>query len=138
MTDAPVLVVEDDDDVRSLLLSQLERLGHRVVGAATGRAALALANDERPLVVLLDIGLPDVDGWYVLEQLRAAPVTADVPVVVVSVLDDDGRHAVVEGYVTKPFRAADIVAVIGQVLNPSTPGPTDDGREGNSEPSAGG
>jgi len=75
----PVLVVEDDDGLRTYLTTTLEEYGYRVIAAASGEEALAALGEEAPLLAVLDVGLPGMDGFAVAEQL--AP---DVPVIVVT------------------------------------------------------
>src|SRR5262249_16999005 len=70
-----ILVVEDNEDLRTSLCSLLTMLGHRVIGVADGRSALAIANRIKPRVVLVDIGLPGMDGYEVARQLRGAHPT---------------------------------------------------------------
>ena len=114
----PVLIVEDDDDIRGLLRHRLSRWPYEVAEAATGEAALEIARARRPVLVLLDIVLPGIDGWEVLRQLRADPDLAGVPVVVVSIVDDpgEGDRPSVQGYLQKPFHAAGVDQVVGELL----------------------
>src|SRR5262245_33469587 len=114
----PVLIVEDDADIRSLLRDRLARWPHEVVEAASGEAALEMAAARRPALVVLDIVLPGIDGWEVLHRLRNDPKLADVPVVVVSIVDDPGEEhrAAVQGYLQKPFRAATVNQVFDALL----------------------
>src|SRR3954470_6469992 len=83
--DAPrVLVMEDDPSVRSLLHTLLESEGYDVVTASDGLSGLVQASAQPPELVLLDIMMPDLGGLRVLQELRADPALADVPVVVVT------------------------------------------------------
>ncbi len=85
MTGAPlVLVVEDDPSVRGLLQTLLQAEGYAVTTAADGSAALERARSAPPALMLLDLVMPDLGGARVLEQLRADPLLAPVPVVVVT------------------------------------------------------
>lgn len=126
-----VLVVEDDSDIRHLLRRRIERLGHRVVEASTGEAALELARAHRPALVVLDILLPGIDGWEVLGQLRRDPVLGDVAVAVVSIVDDPGvgGRPPVQGYVLKPFRTAEIDDLVRRLIDADTNGGTTHGGE---------
>jgi len=85
---ADILVVDDNEDNRAVLERRLGRQGHRVTSASGGRAALQLAATQRFDLVLLDVLMPDLDGLAVLEQLKASPATRDVPVIMISALDD--------------------------------------------------
>jgi DNA-binding response OmpR family regulator len=114
--EAPVLVVEDDDDVRKLVMIRLERLGFPVRGAATGEAGLESAQAEPPQLLLLDIYLPGIDGWEVLRRLRENEQLARTPVLVISVRDPNGDPFEVDGYLVKPFRAAEIEAMVTRIM----------------------
>lgn len=117
-TQSTVLLVEDDSDIRSLLRRRIERLGHRVVEAATGEAALSVARLHQPVLVVLDIYLPGIDGWEVLRRLRADDEFRDIPVMVVSIVDDpeSDDHPPVQGYVLKPFRTAEIDELASRLI----------------------
>lgn len=84
---APVLVVEDDDGALRLFSLYLTGAGYGVIAARSGEEALQEAGRARPLAIILDILLPDTDGWKVLAALKASPATRTVPVVIASVLD---------------------------------------------------
>jgi two-component system response regulator PrrA len=115
---AHVLVVEDDPRIRTLLMRSLGERGHAVASAATGMQGLNLALETRPQLVVLDLGLPDVDGAQVLSMLRAV---SQVPVIVATARDDDPSlvaclDAGADDYVVKPYTAAQIEARIRAVL----------------------
>ncbi len=115
---AHVLVVEDDLRIRSLLMRSLGERGHAVASAATGMEGLNLALETRPQIVVLDLGLPDVDGAQVLSMLRAV---SDVPVIVATARDDDPSlvaclDAGADDYVVKPYTATQIEARVRAVL----------------------
>jgi DNA-binding response OmpR family regulator len=116
MTTRPVLVVEDDPDVRDLLTRRLQSLGHAVLAASSGEEALDLAGASPPSLVLLDIRLPGMDGWEVLRRLRSAAATADAAVLIVSVLDPPDEHPPVDGYLIKPFRITSIDRLVAGIL----------------------
>ena len=117
MNDAPplkstVLVVDDELQIRRLLRVCLEANGYRVVEAATGQEGIREAAQCRPDVVILDLGLPDLDGVTVLKRLRE---WSRVPVVVLSVRDrDEDKIAALDhgadDYVTKPFSTGELLA----------------------------
>jgi CheY-like chemotaxis protein len=83
---APILVVEDDSATRQLLSRELTRAGRRVVEAANGRLALEAVARERPAMVLLDLMMPEMDGFEFLDAFRRDPSGADIPVVVVTAM----------------------------------------------------
>lgn len=115
-----ILLVEDDADTARLLRKVLERAGHRVLVASTGADALDLAAVERPGLILLDVVLPDIDGMTVLRRLKADPDLAAIPVLVLSMLPDDGtgRRLGAVGYLAKPIDEAVLLERVGDVVNP--------------------
>jgi CheY-like chemotaxis protein len=107
-----ILVVEDDPAVAELVTQILERGGFRTEIARTGTEALAKARELRPTAITLDIMLPELDGWKVLERLKQDETTSPIPVVVVSVVDspDLGVALGALDYLVKPFHAADLLS----------------------------
>jgi CheY-like chemotaxis protein len=85
-----VLVVEDNPQAAELLARHLEGGGFRMVIAHSGTEALSMASELKPVAITLDILLPEIDGWEVLTRLKQAEATRDIPVVVVSVVDNPG------------------------------------------------
>ena len=124
-----ILVVEDDDAIRAAVRRGLTELGYAVATAATGMAGLEQVLRDRPQVVLLDLGLPDLDGITLIAMIRAA---SDVPIIVITAQDDDPTmvRALDEGaddYVVKPFGSEQVAARIRAVLRRG--GQTDSGPE---------
>jgi signal transduction histidine kinase/DNA-binding response OmpR family regulator len=116
-TNAPlplVLVVDDERPTRDLITRGLEKEGFRMIAAATGEEALRLARERKPDVISLDVLMPGMDGWTVLRSLKADPLTASIPVVMVSMLEDrDLGHALgAADYLTKPFDRQKLVAAL--------------------------
>ena len=107
-----VLVVEDDPAAAELLTRQLARAGFSTDVARTGQEALAKAKERRPAAITLDILLPDLDGWEVLTRLKRDPATSDIPVVVVSVVDNPelGVALGAVDYFVKPVPAKDLIS----------------------------
>jgi signal transduction histidine kinase/CheY-like chemotaxis protein len=99
-----ILVIDDDSAVRDLMSRFLTRLGFRVVAAASGEEGLRLAKRINPLVVTLDVIMPDCDGWAVLNKLKADPELADIPVIMVTVVDNEsmGFELGASHYLIKP------------------------------------
>ena len=128
MSDTPekmttVLVIEDEVQMRRLLRVCLERNGYEVAEAATGEEGLAEAIRIQPKVVLLDLGLPDIDGMIVLKRLRE---WSQAPVLMVSVREreDDKITALDNGandYITKPFSTGELLARLRVVLRHAQP-----------------
>jgi two-component system KDP operon response regulator KdpE len=115
---AELLVVEDDERIRSALIRALRERGHAVSSAGTALAGLRQAVEERPDLVVLDLGLPDLDGHELLRMLRAVSA---VPVIVATARDDDDSvvralNSGADDYVLKPFRADQLEARIRAVL----------------------
>jgi two-component system KDP operon response regulator KdpE len=113
-----VLVVEDDASIRAGLKRSLVEMGYDVRTAATGLGGLSTIVDEKPDVVLLDLGLPDIDGVDLLRMLRAV---STVPVVVVTARDDEAEiiqtlDAGADDYVVKPFSTRQLEARLRAVL----------------------
>ncbi len=109
-----VLVVDDDPQIRSLLRQEFEEAGHAVVEAADGREALAAVAEARPDLVVLDVMMPELTGFDVAAVLKGDPATARVPIVILSVVQDEERGARlgVERYFTKPV---DVRALVDEV-----------------------
>lgn len=115
---ARVVLVEDDDAIRGSLTRALTAAGHAVTAVGSGLDGISVATREQPDVVLLDLGLPDLDGRDVLAMVRSV---SDVPVIVVSARDDDPSvvrllDAGADDYVVKPFTASHLDARIRAVL----------------------
>ena len=115
---ASVLVIEDDEAIRSVLARQLTDAGHAVRAEVSASSALTAVVDWRPEVIVLDLGLPDIDGREVLRMIRAV---SDVPVIIATARDDEAEMIAVldagaDDYVVKPYRSAQIEARIRAVL----------------------
>jgi signal transduction histidine kinase/DNA-binding response OmpR family regulator len=106
-----VIVVEDDPVAAELLTRQIERAGFRTEIARTGAEVVTMAKEHKPAAITLDILLPDVDGWEVLTRLKQDQVTSDIPVVVVSVVDNPelGSALGALDYFVKPVDAKELV-----------------------------
>jgi CheY-like chemotaxis protein len=99
-----VLIVEDSDECQYLWQRYLSTIACRVVSTLCGLEALDLIRCERPTVVVLDVMLPDVDGWQVLRRIKRDRATQDIPVVMCSALDerDFGFYLGADDYLCKP------------------------------------
>jgi DNA-binding response OmpR family regulator len=112
MKRARVLVVDDDSDIRRLVRELLERAGYEVVDAANGREGLRTLYSASPDLVLLDVSMPELDGWQTLERIRDV---SDVPVVMLTARAAElekvrGLKAGADDYVTKPFGRQELLA----------------------------
>jgi DNA-binding response OmpR family regulator len=121
-----ILAIEDDPAIRDALESGLSERGHTVQTAATGVAGLEAVLGDRPDLVLLDLGLPDVDGLTVIGMIRAASA---VPIIVITAVDDDptmvrALDAGADDYVVKPFRLDQVTARIRAVMRRTRRGAT--------------
>jgi DNA-binding response OmpR family regulator len=130
MQGARILVVDDDGDVRGLVRELLERAGASVREAADGREALRVLYDVRPEVIVLDVTMPELDGWQTLERIR--DLTA-VPVLMLTARDTElekvrGLKEGADDYVTKPFGRQELLARVEALLRRSA-GRTDWGPE---------
>ncbi len=115
---AQLLLIEDDERVRTALLRSLRDLGHQVASAPDAMTGLRAAVDHRPDLVVLDLGLPDLDGGEMLRMLRGV---SEVPVIVATARDDENEIVRILGvgaddYVVKPFTARQLDARIQAVL----------------------
>jgi PAS domain S-box-containing protein len=113
-----ILVVEDEPDIAELIRYHLEGNGYRVTTAARGEEALAKAHQEKPDLITLDILLPDIDGFKVLQRLKSDEETADIPVVILSIVPDreDGFRLGAVDYMTKPVDEGRLLSAVGAIL----------------------
>ncbi len=117
-----ILCIEDEPEMIDLIRLILERKGFEVLGAVGGQEGLEVVRNEKPDLVLLDLMMPDVDGWEVYRQMKADAELQHIPVVVVTAKAQSidkvlGLHiAKVDDYVTKPFGPSDLVESVERVL----------------------
>ncbi|MGH7539886.1 MAG: response regulator [Gemmatimonadota bacterium] len=115
-----VLVVDDEPDVLLLCRLNLQQHGHDVVEASDGRAALRLAREERPDVIVLDLMMPGMTGFEVLEELRSDDRTAQVPVLVLTAKSlradrDRSRQLGAAAFLTKPFIPSELCDLVASL-----------------------
>jgi DNA-binding response OmpR family regulator len=127
-----VVVVDDDRASHDLMTAYLDGLGVQVVHARDGSEGLALVRSLAPAAVVLDIRLPDVDGWEVLSQLRAEEQTRTIPVIIVSILDERSRGLSLGAadYLNKPVGRDALVGAlrgVGAVPASAQPAPSQRG-----------
>src|SRR4029434_2955611 len=110
------LVIDDEPAVRDLMQRFLSREGFRVVTAAGGEEGLRLARELRPDAITLDVMMPGLDGWAVLTALKADPSVADIPVIMLTIVDDKnlGYALGASDYLTKPIERERLVTVLAK------------------------
>ena len=121
-----ILIVDDQGSIRDILRTALTEAGADVLEADGGAAGLEVATSELPELILLDIAMPDMNGWQVLEKLRATPETAQIPVVLETSSGDfpsyeQARRNGVAAFISKPFRLADVVETCRRILGGARP-----------------
>ena len=123
MADKPtILCIEDEEEMIELITLILARHNYNVVGALGGQAGLDSVRQLEPDLVLLDLMMPKMDGWEVLQRMRARPKLQKIPVVVVTARANEIDRvfglqiARVEGYITKPFGPQELVECVQRVL----------------------
>ncbi|MEP7104439.1 MAG: response regulator [Chloroflexota bacterium] len=113
-----VLVVDDEPATRRVIVRRLQESGFHTEEAASAEAALRLARELHPAAITLDVIMPEANGWRVLTELKRDPATADIPVVVVSILD--GREVALEmgasAFLSKPFRKSELIGAVRGAL----------------------
>jgi DNA-binding response OmpR family regulator len=117
-----IVYVEDEPEMIDLVKLILSRKGYQVIGAVGGQEGLDIIREHAPDLVLLDLMMPDIEGWDVFQQLRADTSTENIPVIVVTAKAQDidkvlGLHiAKVDDYIAKPFSPQSLVESIERVL----------------------
>jgi CheY-like chemotaxis protein len=115
-----ILIADDHDDNRELLQFLLTSAGYHVRAAADGKECLALAQQERPDLILMDLSMPGMDGWTVCRELQADSQTRSIPCLAVTAHAGLERQQTLEtgfsGYVSKPYRATDLLQTVATVL----------------------
>lgn len=117
-----VLIVDDEQSIRLICRVNLQSAGFDTLEASNGEAALALAREERPDLILLDVMLPAVDGWRVAEELAASEDTREIPIVFLSARSEPadehrGYKLGGVGYIKKPFDAAGLSDVVADTID---------------------
>ena len=115
---ATILVVDDDDSIRSLLNQELGDAGYTIEEAANGKEALASIRNHRPDLVILDVMMPEMNGFDVAAILKNDPQTMDIPIIVLSIVQDKARgfRIGVDRYLTKPIDTAQLFSEVGLLL----------------------
>jgi DNA-binding response OmpR family regulator len=122
---ARILSIEDDPEMSGLIQLIFERKGHRVIGARRGEIGLELIKSLKPDILLLDLMLPDIDGWELYRQMKKDKELAKVPIIIVSARSEE--HDAASGFrvvdhdrfIQKPFEVKDLVDTVLNVLEKS-------------------
>ena len=124
---ARILVVDDDREIVRLVKSYLERAGYNVLSAYNGEGALHILRREHPDLLVLDLMLPDRDGWDLTRLIRSDKNLADIPIIMLTARVDDSDKIVgleigADDYITKPFNPREVVARVRALLRRSQRG----------------
>lgn len=117
-----IVYIEDDPEMIDLVSLIVSKRGFTVIGAEGGRQGLDIVKSEKPTLILLDLMMPDMDGWDVYQQLKSEEETKDIPVIIITAKAQSidrvlGLHiAKVDDYISKPFRPQDLLDSIEHVL----------------------
>jgi DNA-binding response OmpR family regulator len=119
-----IIVCDDDASIRSIVSEHLQRHGYRILEADSGEKALALASSNSIQAILLDLYMPGLSGWETLQRLKDSKDTANIPVVVLSVVSpsagkvkDSAKQLIPQGWVQKPFEEERLLAELSRVLH---------------------
>jgi CheY-like chemotaxis protein/anti-sigma regulatory factor (Ser/Thr protein kinase) len=117
-----VLVIDDDQQARDLLRRHLEAQGRTVILASSGEEGIELARNHHPAIITLDVMMPGLDGWAVLNRLKSDPTTHDIPVVMVSMVAEDGIGASLGavGHLRKPVNRDQLKALVDAQCRPES------------------
>ena len=115
---ALILVVDDDDSIRSLLKQELSDAGYRIEEAENGKQALEAVRQNKPDLIILDVMMPEMNGFDVAAILKNDPNTMDIPIIILSVIQDKirGYRIGVDRYLTKPIDTAKLFSEVGALL----------------------
>jgi len=121
-----ILIVEDDEDIREIVIYALKSAGFEAIGYETGEEMLAALGAELPSLILLDIMLPKIDGLTILEKLRKMPNTKKLPVIMLTAKNSEydkvkGLDMGADDYISKPFGVMELIARVNAVLRRGGP-----------------
>ncbi len=131
-----ILAVDDEKNIVTVVKSNLERHGFQVITAYDGKEALQKIQDENPDLVILDVMMPHMDGFEVLQHMRRNAATRDIPVIMLTAKTQDtdvfrGWQSGVDLYLTKPFNPVELVSFVRRILKTDSGAP--DKRSGQSK-----
>ena len=118
-TNATILVVDDDDSIRSLLQQELSDAGYLIEQATNGKEALDMVRKNKPDLIILDVMMPEMNGFDVAAILKNDPQTMDIPIIVLSIVQDKARgyRIGVDRYLTKPIDTVQLFNEVGGCWN---------------------
>ena len=125
---ADILYIDDEAGMVELVQLVMQKEGMTVQGASSGNEGLAIMHKSPPKIVLLDIMMPDMDGWEVYQQIRADAALKDIPVIIVTVRSNRLEEIIaklragVDGYITKPFNPSQLREAVKEVLSKTSAG----------------
>jgi len=116
-----ILIIEDHADMRELLTWQIELMGFAAVTARQGREGLQKAQSENPVLIILDIMMPGMDGWEAARELKASAATKDIPILAATALfrDADLQNCMASGcsgYIVKPFTFQELQGKVQELI----------------------
>ena len=120
----PILIIDDHDDTRDLLVELMQLDGFTVMAAASGAAALELVRENRPCLILLDLGLPDIAGLELVLRLRAEPNAAGAPIYALSGFTNLRTAALaagIDGFLVKPVLGSELREIVTQHCSTQPP-----------------
>lgn len=112
-----VLVIDDDEEARNLIIRTLEKDGLSTASASNGAQGISLAQELKPLCIILNILMPSMDGWSVIKNLKDSPKTANIPIIINTIVDDQ-RQVETEGaiaYLCKPFKKTEVLDLLNSL-----------------------
>lgn len=126
MKERSILIIEDDPDIIDLLRFNLEKEGYVVFSASTGEAGMTITQEEKPSLVILDLGLPGIQGLELCRLLKQKPETSSTAIIILTAkgLESDvvaGLELGADDYITKPFRIRELIARVRAVLRRASP-----------------
>jgi two-component system cell cycle response regulator DivK len=118
---AKILIVDDNRDVREVLQCQLKMLGYLVISAENGYVAIEKAIAQQPDLILMDIMMPEMDGWQASRAVRANPDTKDIPILAATAMCRRADlnaclEAGCNGYIVKPFTMMELAQKVGELI----------------------
>ena len=121
MAKTKILIMEDDDDTQGMVRFLLEYKGYTVLVAKDGKHGLEIAHNEKPDLILLDLAMPEMDGWSVAHRLKDDPATKKIPVIAVTAytMSSDRRMALnagCDGFIGKPMNVPEFIAEVEKFL----------------------